>query len=129
MARRTVLEVEGVHHRAPIPMGVEIGGLVFSSGISGQDPSTGEFPPDPARQAELMFQHVRTLLAEAGAGPETLAKMTVFVTDNAYREHVNHEWLKLFPDESDRPARHTFRWDLPDGMLVQCEIVAVLDSR
>ena len=127
MPRRTVLEVEGVAHKAPIPMGVKIGGLVFSSGISGQDPATGEFPADPARQAELMFQHLRTLLAEAGTGPETVAKMTVYVADNAYREDVNREWLKMFPDEHDRPARHTFRWDLPAGMLVQCEIVAVLD--
>jgi 2-iminobutanoate/2-iminopropanoate deaminase len=108
-------------------MGVEIGGLVFSSGIGGQDPETGQYPPDPARQAELMFQHVRTLLAAAGAGPETVAKMTVFVTDNSYREHVNRHWLEMFPDEHDRPARHTFRQDLPQGMLVQCEIVAVLD--
>lgn len=127
MPQRTVLEVEGVAHRAPIPMGVEIGGLVFSSGISGQDPVTGEFPPDPARQAELMFQHLRSLLAAAGAGPETVAKMTVYVVDNAYRDDVNREWLKMFPDEHDRPARHTFRWDLPAGMLLQCEIVAVLD--
>lgn len=127
MARRRVLEVPGVRHRAPIPMGVEIGGLLFSSGIGGQDPQSGEYPPDPARQAELMFEHLRTLLSAAGAGPEAVAKLTVFVADNAYREHVNREWLRMFPDEHDRPARHTLRFDLPQGMLVQCEVIAVLD--
>jgi 2-iminobutanoate/2-iminopropanoate deaminase len=122
-----VLEVEGVAHRAPIPMGVEIGGLVFSSAIMGRDPATGELPPDPARQTELVFQHVRSLLAEAGAGPETIARMSVYVKDDAYREDVNREWLKMFPDEHDRPARHITRVDLQQGMLVQCELVAVLD--
>jgi 2-iminobutanoate/2-iminopropanoate deaminase len=127
MPRRTVLEVEGVSHRAPIPMGVEIGGLVFSSAIVGQDPATGELPPEPGRQAELVFDHARSLLAAAGAGPETVARMTVYVKDDAYREDVNREWLKMFPDEHDRPARHILRWDLQPGMLVQCELVAVLD--
>jgi 2-iminobutanoate/2-iminopropanoate deaminase len=124
---RRVLEVEGIGHTAPIPQAVEIDGLVFSSGITGQDPATGELPDDPARQTELMFQHVRTLLEQAGGGPEAIAKMTVWVKDNAYRALVNAEWLKMFPDEHDRPARHTFLQDLQRGMLVQCEIVAVLD--
>ena len=127
MARRRVLEVEGVSHRAPIPMGIEIGGLVFSSAIAGRDPATGELPADAARQAELVFEHVRTLLVAAGAGPETVARMTVYVADDAYREDVNREWLKMFPDEHDRPARHIMRWDLRDGMLIQCELVAVLN--
>jgi 2-iminobutanoate/2-iminopropanoate deaminase len=128
MKRRTVLEVEGVEHTNPIPLGVEIGGLVFSSGIMGQDPATGEFPPEAARQAELMFQHVRSLLAAAGAGPEAIARMTIYVKDPAYREDVNREWLKMFPDDDDRPARHTLTWDLQRGMLVQCELIAVLDG-
>ncbi len=127
MPRRRVLEVEGVAHRAPIPMGVEIGGLVFSSAIMGRDPATGELPPDPARQAELVFRHVRTLLAEAGTGPESVARMSVYVQDDAYREDVNREWLKMFPDENDRPARHITRIDLQQGMLIQVELVAVLD--
>jgi 2-iminobutanoate/2-iminopropanoate deaminase len=129
MTRRRVLEVEGVSHRAPIPMGVEIGGLVFSSAIAGRDPATGELPPDPARQAELVFDHARALLAAAGTGPEAVARMTVYVRDDAYREDVNREWLKMFPDEHDRPARHILRWDLQDGMLIQCELVALLAPR
>lgn len=127
MSKRQVLEVPGVGHDAPIPMGVRIGNLVVSSGISGKDPETGELPPDPQRQTELMFQHVRTLMAEAGGSPADIARMTVYVRDIAYREHINREWLKMFPDEHDRPSRHTLQWDLRAGMLVQCEILAVVD--
>ena len=128
MGRRTALEVPGVTHGgAPIPMGVRIGNLIFSSGIMGKDPADDSLPDDPARQAELMFQNVRTLLEGAGASLDDVAHMTVFLKDNAYREHVNQEWLKMFPDEHDRPARHTLLWNLPGEMLMQCEIVAVLD--
>jgi len=107
-------------------MGVRIGNLIFSSGIMGKDPADDSLPDDPARQAELMFQNVRTLLEGAGAGLGDVARMTVFLKDDAYREHLNREWLRAFPDEHDRPARHTLLWDLPGRMLIQCELVAVV---
>ena len=128
MGRREVVEIPGVTHNAPIPMGVKMGGLLFSSGIPGRDPADNSLPPDPARQAELMFANVRTFLERAGAGLEDVAHLTVFVTDDAYREHLNREWLRAFPDAEDRPARHTLRFDLPGGMLLQCELIAVLDG-
>jgi 2-iminobutanoate/2-iminopropanoate deaminase len=108
-------------------MGVRMGNLVFSSGVMGKDPGTDQFPADPARQTELMFQHMRALVEAAGGSLDDVAHVTVFVKDNAYREHLNREWLRAFPDEHDRPARHTLLWDLQGGMLIQCEFVAVLD--
>jgi hypothetical protein len=52
--------------------------------------------------------------------------MSVYLRDDAHREHVNREWLKMFPDEHDRPARHAVRTDLRRGMLVQVDFIAVL---
>ncbi len=127
MGKRQTLEIPGVAHAAPIPMGVRIGNLLFTSGVPGRDPATGELPDDPARQAELMFENVRTLMDRAGGGLDDIARLTVFVKDEGYREHLNREWLKAFPDEHDRPARHTLVSDLRGGMLIQCELVAVLD--
>jgi 2-iminobutanoate/2-iminopropanoate deaminase len=109
-------------------MGVRLGQLIVSSGIAGKDPSTGELPADPASQTELMFRNVRTLLEAGGAGIGDIARLTVYVKDIAYREHVNHEWLKMFPDQHDRPARHTLVYDLRGGMLVQCELLALVDA-
>jgi 2-iminobutanoate/2-iminopropanoate deaminase len=127
--RRRVLGVPGIEHQNPIPQAVEIGGLVFSSAIFGEDPETGELPDDPARQTELAFRHMRTLLEQAGGGPEHVAKLTVFLGGDGDRAHVNREWLRMFPDAGDRPARHTVRADLRRGMLVQLEFIAVLPPR
>lgn len=128
LGRRQVVEIPGVTHSAPIPMGCRIGNLIFSSGIAGKDPATDQAPPDPARQAEVMFSNLRTFMARAGGSLDDIAHMTVFVKDDAYREELNREWLKAFPDPEDRPARHTLRFDLPRGMLLQCEVVAVLEE-
>ena len=126
MGRRRSLEIPGVSHAAPIPMGARIGNLLYSSGVMGKDPASDSLPDDPARQAELMFQNVRALLEQGGASLDDVVRVTVYLKDNAYREHLNREWLSAFPDEHDRPARHTLIWDLPGGMLMQCELVAVI---
>ena len=60
------------------------------------------------------------------AGIEHQAPIPQADGDDAYRGDVNREWLSMFPDEDDRPARHIVRTDLRRGMLVQCEFVAVL---
>lgn len=128
MAKRQVIEVPGVNHGAnPIPLAVKVGNMVFSSGIMGVDPDAHSYPAEPEKQAELMFRHIRSIMEKAGGSPENIAHMTVFLKDLKYREALNGEWNKMFPDEHSRPARHTLRWELGGDMLMQCEIVAVLD--
>jgi 2-iminobutanoate/2-iminopropanoate deaminase len=126
MAKRVSVEIPGLSHGAPIPMGARIGNLVYSSGISGRDPKTNELPTDPDRQAERLFQNVRTFMAQAGGTTDAIIRMTVYVSDEKYRETINHEWLKMFPDAHDRPARHATRPELRGGVLFQVEVVAVL---
>jgi 2-iminobutanoate/2-iminopropanoate deaminase len=128
MARkRQTLEIPGVSHGAPIPFGVKIGNMVFSSGIMGRDPATGELPADADQQAQLAFKNLRTMLELAGSSPDDIGHMTVFLKDLSYRDAVNKPWNEMFPDPEDRPARHAVQADLPGGMLVQLEIIAVLD--
>jgi 2-iminobutanoate/2-iminopropanoate deaminase len=127
--RRKSLEIEGVSHgAAPIPMGSQIGNLVYSSGIMGKDPTTDKLPPDPAQEIELVFQNVKSLTIAAGGTLDDIIRMSVYLKDNNLREAINREWLKMFPDEMSRPARHITLSDLPGGMNVQIEIVAVVQT-
>ena len=43
---------------------------------------------DPAAQAENAMACVKTLLGEAGARLEDIVKITIYITDRAYREPV-----------------------------------------
>lgn len=125
---RESLAVPGVTHSAPIPMGARVGNMVFSSGIMGKDPVTGDLPGDIAGQARHAFDNMATLMTQAGGAVSDVGHITVFLADNAYRQHVNEHWFRHFPDESSRPARHVIVQDLPAGMLVQLEIIAVLEG-
>jgi 2-iminobutanoate/2-iminopropanoate deaminase len=126
MAKRKCLHIKGMEHGAPIPNGVVIGNMVFSSAISGKDAKTGIMSPDPDEQAQAMFRNLRLFMESAGGAPENIASMKVYLKEEKYRDSVNKAWLKMFPDEHDRPARHALKADLRGDMLMQIEVIAVL---
>ena len=89
MAKRKSLHIKGMEHGAPIPNGVVIGNLVFSSAISGKDAKTGVLSEDPDEQAEAMFRNLSLFMENAGGNPDNIAHMKVYLKDEKYRENVN----------------------------------------
>lgn len=127
MNKRRSIYIAGLEHENPIPEASRIGPFLVSSGIFGRDPETGETPPDIETQCAHMFANIRRILEAAGATPDDVIKLTVWVKDKSSKKHVNKEWLTMFPDPQSRPARHTLAYqDLPGLNLVQCEFMAVL---
>ncbi len=124
--RRQSIDIEGVGHSNPIPFASKVGNIVRTGGIFGMDPATHSMPPEPERQAALIFQHVRAVMAKAGGSPDDIVSMTFFVKDLQYREFINAEWVKMFPDAESRPSRHTMTQALGGASLIQCEFMAVL---
>ena len=70
-------------------MAVRAGNRVFLRGQTGHD-FEGKFHGmgDAGVQAEQAMRNVKQLLEEAGAKLEHICKITVFITDRAYREPV-----------------------------------------
>ena len=129
MPRRTVIEAADIpHHTNPIPTAVKIGNMVFTSALFGQDPKSHELPDDPDEQVTNVFRAVRRVMEEAGGSVSDIGKMTVFLRDMQLRDLVNREWLKMFPDENDRPVRHALPMAGGGNALIQVEIIAVLPS-
>jgi 2-iminobutanoate/2-iminopropanoate deaminase len=126
MPKRQSIHIEGFVHRNPIPNASRIGNLLMSSIINGVDPETGKVAPTLEQQCHFIFRHVRAIMVAAGGSPDDIIKMTFWMKDRSQRDAVNVEWEKMFPDEHARPARHTMRAELEGGLLVQCDITAVL---
>jgi enamine deaminase RidA (YjgF/YER057c/UK114 family) len=106
MGRRASIEIPGFEHDNPIPAACQVGPFLITSGVSGKEPYTGKYPEGIEAQCAQMFASIREILKVAGATPEDIAKINV--------------WIK---DRDMRP--HTFQNpDLPPGMLVQCEVIA-----
>ena len=125
MPKRTSIDIPGVHHNAPIPMGARVGNVVFSSGIMGTPPG-GALSEDPTEQARQLFENIRVFMKEAGGTVEDIGHMRVLLKDDSYRDPINAEWEKMFPDPNNRPARHSVQMPLRGAMLFQVELTAVL---
>ena len=81
-----------------LSMVVRAGNHIFLRGQVGQD-LRGNMVGigDPAKQAEQAMRNVKQLLEEAGSKLAHICKITVYITDRAYREPVYREigrWLK-----------------------------------
>jgi 2-iminobutanoate/2-iminopropanoate deaminase len=127
MPKRQVIAGPGIpKHRNPIAAAVKIGNMVYSAANGGMDPDTGIYPKSIEGQVRNAFQSVRNILAQAGGSPGDIATMTVYLRNRDDRKHVNPVWLEMFPDENDRPVRHTVAAALEGDVLIQLEFTAVL---
>ncbi|MCU6602210.1 RidA family protein [Peribacillus frigoritolerans] len=126
MAKREVLHVKGSNHQNPIPTAVKIGNMVYTSAIIGSDPEKGELPESVEEEVANLFLYMREIMELAGGTTDNIAHLSVSLTDREYKKIVNVEWLKMFPDENNRPARHSTVQKLREGLRVQIEMTAVL---
>jgi enamine deaminase RidA (YjgF/YER057c/UK114 family) len=97
--------------------------MIYVSGTTGLDPSTGKFADDVAAQTEMAFRHVEGALAEAGASLADTLRVVVYIADRSYLMPVCEVVGRKFKEV--RPANTTVvaQLALPD-MKVEIEITA-----
>jgi reactive intermediate/imine deaminase len=106
---------------------VRAGDLLFVSGcvpVDGEGKLVGG--DDVVAQAERVFENIREVLAAAGAGPEDVVKVTIFLTDVDDRPKINPVRQRFFGET--RPAStlvEISRLAIP-GAKIEVEAVAVL---
>jgi len=127
--RRTVIKVPGLTHRTPISLGAKVGNIVHSAPIYGLDVEQHVLPADPAEQAAHMFKNIRRFMEAAGGTIDDIVHVQLFLKDFKYRDAVDVEWVKMWPDEDDRPSRHAV--SEPEirggGAIFGVEIMAVVN--
>jgi 2-iminobutanoate/2-iminopropanoate deaminase len=130
-AGRKPLEIPGLSHRDPLPMGAKAGNLVFSSVIGGQDPKTNKQVAGTEQQMDQAFQNMRALVEQAGGTADNIGWVWVFLRDKSDQPAMIDAWLKMFPRDGDRPARKTIMYDELKGRetLVQLQFIAVLGAK
>lgn len=127
---RRSFHVEGLGHGAnPIPAVSRVGNLVTSGGIMGRDVATGAVGETFEDQCRLMFEAMDKIARAAGITTAAIAKVTIYLSPGMARDAINHEWLKHFPDEHSRPARHVVIYEhFAGNILIQCEFIAFAES-
>ena len=127
MSKRKSVNYPGYKHQNPIPNGSRIGNIVMSSIMNGSDPETRTMPPDLANQVTNIFKHIRLCVEAAGGSVDDIIKVNFWMKQpSTGRAALNDEWVKMFPDESSRPARHTLTLGADSANLVTCDFIAVV---
>jgi 2-iminobutanoate/2-iminopropanoate deaminase len=122
-ARRQVISTPPVAHTNPIPMGVKIGGYLFSSRILPFEPATNAPGEGLDRQAQLVFQNLDTFLEVAAVGRADLLQARLFVSDRAYLPTVQKHWDAFFRESANRPVIRTVLYPQTPAAMVYLEVI------
>ena len=130
MTERRSIHVAGFSHVNPIPAGCQFGNFLITGAISGMDPVTHKMAESLEDQVANIFHSMREIVRAAGGDTGNIVKVTVWhsgiLSDPAQRAVLNREWVKMFPDENDRPARHAVISQLEPGRHLLCDMMAIL---
>ncbi len=110
MMTRESVHVSSYVHSTPIPAACRIGPMLWTSPISPYNRGSRTIPADLDAQFENLFTNIGDVLEAAGATWDQIGKMEFYVADVddlAFKTRLGKYWLKYFPDENSRPARHT----------------------
>jgi 2-iminobutanoate/2-iminopropanoate deaminase len=101
------------------------GDLVYTAGMLGLDPGTGELvSQDVGEQTRQALTNIKGILEAAGSSLDKAVKLGVFLTDMKNFGEMNAVYAQFFP--SDPPARTTVQiGPLPKGALVEIDAVAL----
>jgi 2-iminobutanoate/2-iminopropanoate deaminase len=108
----------------PYSQGMRAGGLVFTAGQVGSEPSTGVLAKGVAAQADRALRNLSAVLDAAGTSLDRVVKTTVFLTDMADFAAMNEVYARHF--SAPYPARSTVAVRaLPKDAAVEIEAIAM----
>ena len=109
----------------PYSQAIVSGGLVFTSGQIPINPENGKIEAEGiAAQTEQVMKNLGAVLEAAGTSFENAVKTTCFLADIKDFAAFNEIYGKYF---TSKPARSCVAVrDLPKGVLVEVEVIAVI---
>jgi 2-iminobutanoate/2-iminopropanoate deaminase len=106
------------------PQAVIVDKLIFLSGTTGVDPTTGQLNESFEQQARQAFFNIKTILEELGSSLEKIVKTTVFMVTGNEFSTLNKVYSEIFPVNA--PARSTPQvMPFPAGILISVECIAI----
>ena len=109
----------------PYSQAIEYNGIVYTSGVIGVNPATGEVGETIEEQTTQVFENLKGLLADAGSSLDQAIKTTVFIKNMDDFGKINEIYMKHFKEPF--PARSCVEVArLPKDVLLEIECIAVM---
>lgn len=108
----------------PYSQAIEVGNMVFTSGVIPVVPATGEIPEGIEAQARQAIGNLVALLNEAGVQTEDVIKTTVFIKNMDDFAKINAIYSEFFVENC--PARSCVEVArLPKDVLIEIEAIGL----
>lgn len=108
----------------PYSQAIEVNGLIYTSGVIGVDPKTGEAGKTIEEQTKQVFDNLKGLLTAAGSSLDQAVKTTVFIKNMDDFGKVNEIYASYF--QGAFPARSCVEVArLPKDLLIEVEVIAI----
>ncbi|KAK6455959.1 Endoribonuclease L-PSP/chorismate mutase-like protein [Scheffersomyces xylosifermentans] len=116
--------IDGVEHPVLGPAWTS-NGHVFTSGIVGQNYTTGEIPESIEEQTELAIANVKKILEASGTSLDKVFKVMMFISHVDYSSTMNRIYGSHF---TQKPARSCVVAAFMDARIkVELEVIATKD--
>ena len=107
----------------PYSQAIEVGNLIFTSGVIPVVPETGEIPQGAQAQADQALRNLSALLEASGTDMERVIKTTVFIKNVDDFGKINEIYAGYFTGVF--PARSCVEVArLPKDVLIEVEAIA-----
>ncbi len=123
---RHIISTENAPSSPLYSQGVRAGPLVFVSGTTGVDPSTGELAGETIQeQTRQALRNCEAILQAGGANLDDVAEVGILLTDPGDFVGMNEEYARWFP--TDPPTRYAAKLgaEIP-GLLVSIRMTAFI---
>lgn len=109
----------------PYSQAIQIGEMIFTSGVIPVVPETGEIVQGIENQARQALSNMKALLESAGRDMSDIIKTTVFIKNMDDFAKVNEVYATFF--EGEYPARSCVEVArLPKDVLIEIEAIAIV---
>ncbi len=107
----------------PYSQAIDMGEMIFTSGVIPVNPATGAIPEGAAAQAAQALTNLSALLEAAGSSMDRVIKTTVFIKEMDDFGTINEVYAKFFTGVF--PARSCVEAArLPKDVLIEIEAIA-----
>ncbi len=122
--RKEVIKLDGAGANPILSPAIKYRDLVFTAGMIGRDPKTGQLVPGGIReQSQQTLENIKTALEAAGTSLDNVLKASCFVANLDDRPAFNEVYQQYF--RSDPPVRTCVQAGrLGDGVLVEVDVIA-----
>ncbi len=126
MEKKVIVSEKSPAAIGPYSQAIEYNGLIYTSGVIGVNPATGEVGATIEEQTTQVFENLKGLLTDAGSSLDQAIKTTVFIKNMDDFGKVNEIYSTYFTGAF--PARSCVEVArLPKDLLIEVEVTAIKD--